>query len=62
METKTLSFEEMESIEGGWKWSACLGGAMAAISTGLVGYATAVGGPIGTIGALAAGCVIWNVL
>lgn len=62
METKKLSFEQMENLEGGWSWTRCLMGATASVSTGLAAYATAVAGPAGTLLALAGGCVLNNVL
>lgn len=55
---KTLSFEKMETIEGGfnWSWSGCLTGAT--IDSGMIAYGFVFGGMAGALGVAAVGCAI----
>jgi hypothetical protein len=57
---KTLDFNQMENVEGGWSWESCAVGAGLFLAHG--GWvAAAAGGWIG-VGLLAgAGCVVANV-
>lgn len=53
-----LSFEQMETIEGGWSFTGCVLGAGVTIESGLAEYAGAVTGGWGFFGVLAVGCLI----
>lgn len=59
---KALDFNQMEQIEGGWRWGGCISGMALVFYSNSIEVATILGGPVGFTVAVAGSCVAGGLL